>query len=156
MKKTFNTPPSDSYLKIQVGSGVGSGESLLAMNSLAMVQRYETVLTAEQISTLGSNPPVLNLPPGRYLFVSGAIFCPSTNIGSLDLGDGDVYIADEKDYTLTKQPTNGRIEPGGSLALLQHVSPTTFNEGSFRLATDADTSTPLTGEVKIILLVVPF
>jgi hypothetical protein len=156
MKKTFNAAPPNAFLKLEIP---GEREDcLLSVSSIAIPQRYVTLLSAQQASFLGSNPPVLNIPPGRYIFIAGAIQNLATNTVSLDLGgeNDNLVIADEASFILTKQSYAGPVAPGRSIALAQYVSVATLAAGgSFRLTSDIDTPTLLDGPIKVTLLVYP-
>jgi hypothetical protein len=154
MKKTYNTPPSNASLKIQVGSE--REESLWLLNSIAIPQKYVTILSAQQASFLASNPPKLNIPPGKYLFLSGVI---ENNSSTTDLvfGPSDIRIDDES-CVISKTNTGVTpVIPGGFQVLNPYSSvPADAPSGNpYSLIVNEDNPEPLDGPIKITLLVYP-
>jgi hypothetical protein len=156
MKKTYNTPPSNASLKIQVGSE--REESLWSLNSIAIPQKYVTILSAQQASFLASNPPKLNIPPGKYLFLSGVI---ENNSSTTDLafsvGDSDINISDGS-CTISKTNSGGTPIIAGGFQVLEpyYAVPVAAPSGQpYSLLVDEDNPEPLDGPIKITLLVYP-
>lgn len=155
MKKIFNTAPLGSFLKLQITWPYGREQGLLPVSSIGIIQRYVTELTAAEASVMSSQPPVLNIPPGKYIFIGGAIENNGQSV-SLELGVGDIVISDENNFILAKQAAGNAIDPSMTQALSPYYSnPVNEPSGKYSLIVDADTPNPLDGPVKITLLVVP-
>ena len=149
MKKTFNAAPPNAFLKLEIP---GEREDcLLSVSSIAIPQKYVTVLSAAQASIMASEPPVLNLPAGRYIFLGGSIESKAIQANLILGNESDISIVDEK-TSVGVTP----LTPGGIQMLSPYVAvPITPPSGKYSLIVIDDNPTALDGPIKITLLVVP-
>lgn len=155
MKKTFNAAPPNAFLKLEIP---GEREDcLLSVSSIAIPQKYVTVLSAAQASIMASEPPVLNLPAGRYIFLGGSIESKAIQANLILGNESDISIVDENSSVLSKTSVGVTpLTPGGIQMLSPYVAvPITPPSGKYSLIVIDDNPTALDGPIKITLLVVP-
>jgi hypothetical protein len=64
-------------------------------NLNTLISKYTTIISAEQLATLSSEPVELNVPEGMYSFIGGYIYYPPSAIVSLEINSPFVYVNDQ-------------------------------------------------------------